>query len=281
MCLLLAGAVLLLAPSLAAEGSEADPTIESGTSSWRGGPARPFVSSAVDVGFRYFRPRVSAGYGLPHDTWGGVDANPIVSPAAIGAYGGVRLAVPIVDLRAGARFFHGLRRSFLPIRHAYDREAIEFRGEGDVEYVAWEAEASIDVPAGPVLFLSETSVSWAPGIPDDRYVFLESVRVVADDGWVGRQRVGVGIRLAERGALLAAAVAEVVRVPGRDLDVWRGGVLLRFRLFDDLELRGNFVPVLVSRDSLGMVGGDFAHLGIRWLWATEAPGPRQAARAKL
>jgi len=46
---------------------------------WSKQSARWFVSSEIDTGFLYVRPRFSAGYGRPHDLWVGVDTNPIFS----------------------------------------------------------------------------------------------------------------------------------------------------------------------------------------------------------
>jgi hypothetical protein len=49
----------------------------------------------------------------------------------------------------------------------------------------------------------------------------------------------------------------------------RAGPLLRFVLSRRVELRGSFVLPLVSPDSIGIVGGDFAELGVRYRWASE------------
>ena len=235
---------------------------------WKSGPPRLFVSAAVDIGFQYLRPRVSAGYGVPHDFWVGADANPIVSGSAAGGYSGLRFAHPMVDLRAGARYYYGFRRSFLRVEDSYDREDIEFRGGDPAQYYVLESELTLTIPVGPGVILSESAVTRSPGVPDDRHVYLESVRVVTDDGWIARQRLGYGLSFLRDGALKIGAVGEVVRIPGRDLTIVRGGAVVRLRLFDDLEVRANLIPVLKSRDSLGASGGDFGQLGIRWRWAT-------------
>ena len=44
--------------------------------------------------------------------------------------------------------------------------------------------------------------------------------------------------------------------------------MVRLRLFDQLEARGTFVPVLYSKDALGADGADTFLVGIRYRWAT-------------
>ena len=59
-----------------------------------------------------------------------------------------------------------------------------------------------------------------------------------------------------------------MRSEGRDSEVWRGGFVGSVRLYQNLQARGIFIPVLVSDDSLGAAGGDTFLLGIRYRWAT-------------
>jgi hypothetical protein len=44
---------------------------------------------------------------------------------------------------------------------------------------------------------------------------------------------------------------------------------VRILLSRALEVRGTFVPTVASPDRIGLVGGDFTELGLRWRWATE------------
>ncbi len=73
----------------------------------------------------------------------------------------------------------------------------------------------------------------------------------------GRQRaVGVGV------------VGEVVGNPGRDMTVFRAGVTLRINASPRLEIRGAWIPAISPRDSLGVQGGNFGLLGVRYMWST-------------
>ncbi|MEZ4371883.1 MAG: hypothetical protein R3B07_13700 [Polyangiaceae bacterium] len=228
-----------------------------------------FVSTAVDVGFQYLRPRGSVGYGNPWGTWVGVDANPLVSGTAAGGYAGLRVALPPVDLRAGSRYIYSFSKSFLPIKDSYARRDIEYDDGDPARYLALEGELTLSPIVGPGYILSESSVTYMTGVPEDQYVYTEQLRIVAAAPWIFRQRLGYVFPIAADGALKLGIVGEYLRDPDRETDTVRGGILLRFRLFEDLEARANFVPVLFSPDELGIKGGDFGQLGIRWTWAED------------
>ena len=104
----------LTAPPPEAYGIPADPLIDvKSRRSWNEGPARPFLATTLDVGWTYLRPRASLGWGKPFVAWFGIDANPIIQGTGLGAYGGLRLALPRFDLRVGPRYFFGFNRNYL------------------------------------------------------------------------------------------------------------------------------------------------------------------------
>ncbi|MDP9002340.1 MAG: hypothetical protein M3O46_19790, partial [Myxococcota bacterium] len=57
--------------------------------------------------------------------------------------------------------------------------------------------------------------------------------------------------------------------------LYRGGVVASFAIDDHLEALGLLVVPIWSRDSLGIAGGDFGELGIRYRWATGHDEARQ------
>src|SRR5688572_23826812 len=65
------------APVAAGPAVAADPLLQEVV--WSRQRVRWFGSAELDTGFLYLRPRFSAGYGRPHDTWIGIDTNPIFS----------------------------------------------------------------------------------------------------------------------------------------------------------------------------------------------------------
>src|SRR5512139_414165 len=70
---------------------------------WSEGRPRLFISQRSELGAPYLKPYVSAGYGLPHWIWIGVDLNAIATFEFFQAYGGVRASTPILDLAFGYR----------------------------------------------------------------------------------------------------------------------------------------------------------------------------------
>ena len=47
-----------------------------------------------------------------------------------------------------------------------------------------------------------------------------------------------------------------------------------------LEAQASLIPVLVSPDRLGLVGGDFGQLGVRYTWASGSqPDPERLRKA--
>ncbi|HSI04433.1 MAG TPA: hypothetical protein VLC93_08160, partial [Myxococcota bacterium] len=73
---------------------------------WKTGRRRLFAATTTDLGYIYLRPRLALGYGAPHYRWMGVEINPIFSRQGVGGWGGVRFALPYIDIRAGARAFY-------------------------------------------------------------------------------------------------------------------------------------------------------------------------------
>jgi hypothetical protein len=235
---------------------------------WSSQPVRWFGSAEFDTGFLYVRPRLSAGYGRPHDTWIGIDTNPIFSIEGVAGYAGLRFDVPFVNLRVGGRYWTTFRRSFLLPSDRYSVEDIELRGEPESRFLTWEAELTVSLPVGPGFMLLEGAGSYVTGVPEGYYVYEETLRVVVDPPWVFRGRVGYTVPLDPDRTIVFGPVFEVVHNPGRDTHVYRAGALARVTLSSALEARGTFVPAVATPDPLGARGGDAFLLGIRYRWAT-------------
>ncbi|HTV19977.1 MAG TPA: hypothetical protein VMG12_14935 [Polyangiaceae bacterium] len=235
---------------------------------WSLQPERWFVSSEIDTGFLYVRPRFSTGYGRPHDLWVGLDANPIFSSEGIAGYLGLRFDLPLVNLRVGGRYWYTFRRSFLVPEESYSVEDIELQEGPPSRFLTWEAELSTNVPLGRGALLAEGSLSLVTGVADDYYVYEETLRVVVDPPWVWRGRIGYTFAIDDDRTIVLGPVLEFVGVPKRDVVVYRAGALARVFLSPTLEARGTFVPAVYTPDPLGARGGDAFLLGIRWRWAT-------------
>ncbi len=237
--------------------------------SWHEGNARLFFASTIDVGFIYVRPRASVGYGRPHDTWFGIDANPTIAGPGAGVYGGVRLALPHFDIRVGGRYFAAFQHSFLQKRDVYTRLDLESTTLPSATTLTLETEANADIPAGPGDVLLLASVSYLPNVPSNQNVFEESLRIIVDPPWVLRGRVGYSLRFGDHGQISVGLVGDFVHVLERKTTLVRVGPILRLALSRTFEVRGSFVPRVVSPDDLGLLDSDFTELGLRWRWGTD------------
>jgi hypothetical protein len=235
---------------------------------WEQGPARPFMATTVDVGFLYARPRLSLGYGKPFDLWAGVDMNPIATATGVGAYAGLRLQVPWFDLRAGARGFYAFDHRFLSPQASYGTADLYDAAGPQSRYVTLEADLSGGIPVGPGSILLVLTASAVQGVPAGYYVYEETLRVIAAPPTIYRARTGYAVRLGAEGAARVGLVGEVLDLPGRDALVYRAGVVASFSIDDHLEAVGLLVIPVVSPDSIGIAGGDFGELGLRYRWAT-------------
>jgi hypothetical protein len=238
--------------------------------SWNEGEPRSFLSTTLDVGWVYLRPRLSAGYGKPFRTWVGFDVNPIVMAQGIGAYGGVRLALPRFDLRLGPRYFLSFNRNFLNPEDSYNRVDLDSTLGDRARVITYEAEAEASLPLGPGDIVGLGSFSYVTNVPDGQLVFEETLRVIVAPPLVWRGRGGYVVRFGTSRQHSLGLVADVLGVPKRDDSISvRVGPVVRIVLSRRVEVRGSFVPTIVSPDHLGIIGGDFTELGFRYRWATE------------
>jgi len=236
---------------------------------WESGESRPFVATTIDVGFLYLRPRLSLGYGKPFDLWGGVDVNPIATSTGVGAYGGLRLQVPWFDVRVGARGFAAFQHAFLTPQASYSTVDLYGTANPPSRYVTLEADLSTGIPVGPGSVLLVLTASSVQGVTPGYYVYEETLRVITNPPAIYRARTGYAVRLGPEGAARVGVVGEVLDLPGRSAVVCRAGLVATFSIDDHLEAVGTFVMPVVSPDSIGIAGGDFGELGLRYRWATE------------
>lgn len=244
---------------------------------WQDTKVRPFVAARIDLGYIYVRPLLAVGYGRAYWKWVGFEASPIGSGAGLAAYGGLRLALPQLEVRSGARYFFPFRRSFLAPQDTYTQLDADSRVGPASRYVSLEAEATTNLRAGPGDVIVLATGHYLLGVNPGYYVFDETMRVVADPPWLWRGRLGYAIPLTDDRLFRIAPVIELIGVPGRDTLVGRGGFVASATFSDFIDVIATFVPVLFGPDKLGLSGADFAQIGMRFRWASgvggAAPGP--------
>lgn len=238
--------------------------------SWATLPPRPFVATTVDVGFVYLRPRLSLGYGRPFTEWIGWDANPIATTDGLGVYTGLRLEIPHLNLRIGPRYFASFSHTYLPEQASYSRLELESNAGSPSRTLTWETELDLDFDLGPGRLLLRGSASYVTGVPDGYDAFEETLHIIVDPPLVWRARLGYSFAFGGRKQHGIGAAVDLLDVPKRDDSrTIRVGPLLRLALSRRVDVRGSFIFTVVSPDRIGLAGGDFTELGIRYRWASE------------
>jgi hypothetical protein len=102
------------------------------------------------------------------------------------------------------------------------------------------------------------------------YLFEESLRVVMKPPYAWRARAGYLLAISRNGAIRVGAAGEIIGLPGRDEFVIRAGLLGSVSISAQLEAQVSLIPVLVSPDTIGLAGGDFGQLGVRYRFATDS-----------
>jgi hypothetical protein len=114
------------------------------------------------------------------------------------------------------------------------------------------------------------SGSYVTGVPEGYDVFEETLHVIVRPPVVWRARAAYGLVFGEHSQHSVGLAVDLLDIPKReDSLTLRVGPLLRFVLSRRVEIRGSFVVPVFGPDRIGLVGGDFTELGVRYRWATE------------
>jgi hypothetical protein len=235
---------------------------------WSNAPVGMFASSIVDAGYIYLRPQIAVGYGRPH--WNFIQAETFATASAggLGSYGGLRVALPHLEMRSGMRYQFPFGRSFYAQAERYDRFSLESREGPSSRYYAWDSEVLLSAPILHGAVFGLFGAYHLMGVPDGFDVYEELLRVVARPPWLFRARLGHAFLLGEKGSIRVGPVAEMVYNPARNTRVLRAGIVATVVLTHHLEVLATFVPTIASSDSIGLAGGDFGQLGVRFRWGT-------------
>jgi hypothetical protein len=238
--------------------------------SWGTLPARTFLATTVDVGFVYFRPRLSLGYGRPFTNWIGIDANGIATTNGLGAYGGGRIEIPHFDWRVGARYFSAFSHTYLPNQPSYSRLDVENNAGAKAHVLTLESELDLSLNLGIGTVLLRGSGSYLTGVPKGQSVYEETLHIIVQPPFVWRTRLAYVFRFGAHDQHSIGPAVDVLDVPKRgDAITVRVGPIVRMALSRRVDVRGSFIMTVLSPDRIGLVGGDFTELGVRYRWATE------------
>lgn len=247
---------------------------------WELGRARPFFALTAEAGYGYLKPRFAFGYGRPFWSWLGVEVYPLTSLSGVGGYGGINASLPGLSFRSGARYYYPFSRTLLQPRTRFDRSDLDILRGPKSDYVALEAELTGTVPLFAGSLFAVLTAYRTELVPRDYYLFEDSLRAVMKPPYIARGRLGYLLALGADGALRVGPAADLILLPGRERPIVRAGVLGSVLISPSLEAQASFIPVVSSRDNLGLLGGDFGQLGVRYRWATDSePDPARMKRA--
>jgi hypothetical protein len=209
------------------------------------------------VEFSALKTRLTAAYGT-HALWLGAELKPVAELDHLGGFVGPRLHAGPFDLSSGLLGAYGIRRSFLPIQDTYSRDDAERLLDGEHALylgvsttLAWRAEWF----GGTLVGESEAVGVFA--VPEERRVFIEHLNAIDGDSWVFRQRLDYSTPLAVFPAFEVGAAVEGLWLNARKRGVLRAGPLAKLGITEELGLRFELLPAILSPDTLGLAGGRF------------------------
>jgi hypothetical protein len=250
---------------------------------WANAPVGFFASSVIDAGYIYLRPQIAVGWGRPHWHFVQLEAYGTAAAGGLGNYVGARLSIAQLELRSGVRYQFPFSRSFYerPESEKYDRFSLESREGPSARYYSWDSEALASAPLLHGSIFGLFGAYRVMGVPDNLDLYEELLRVMARPPWLFRARLGHALRLGEKGAIRVGPVVEMIFNPARNSRVIRAGLVATVVLTHHLEVLATFVPTIASTDSIGLAGGDFGQLGVRYRWGTpEYAEPRDSLQPR-
>jgi hypothetical protein len=246
---------------------------------WSAGTPRWFLSTKSDLGGIYVKPFLSAGYGLPHWIWAGIDVNAITTLEFAQVYAGVRGSTPVFDLAFGVRETASYWKTFLEPRSSF--VAADLRGPGhNAHYLAWEGEAVGVVPLPHSAILVDYILVGLIDRPRNKYLYEESYRAIVASTIFQTLRVGVVARMLREDALKLGVLTELVLSTGRAEPVFRMGPAASLQLTDHMEMLGTLSVCVTSPDRLGLALGAYGVSGFRYRWATGERAPKAPWRGR-
>jgi len=241
---------------------------------WSVGKPRFFLSTRSDLGTPYAKPYLSAGYGLPHWIWTGVDVNAIGTLEFFQAYAGLRASTPILDFAFGFRDTYSFGKPFLAPKNSFSRSDVLDAEGPNARYWAWEAEVVAVAPLPHSALIADFIMIRTLDVPKGRFVFDESYRAVVADPLFFTLRLGAVARLLNENSLKIGVLAEHVFGTGRGDPVTRLGPGGALQITDHLEINAALTLVVSSPDDLGTILGAYGIAGLRYRWATGERSPQ-------
>lgn len=235
---------------------------------WSVGEPRFFLATRSEAGTPYAKPYFSAGYGLPHWIWTGVDVNAIITMDTLQVYSGVRAATPILDLAFGVRPTWSWGKPFLVPRDRITEDELDEAPGPSARYWAYEAEAVVTVPIPHAAIVGDFIAVGVWDVPPGRLVYDESYRAIVGDSLFFVMRVAGVARFLNEDSLKIGVLTEHVFGTGRSKPVTRVGPVASLQLTDHLDINAALTMAVSAPDDLGIFHGTYGVAGVRYRAAT-------------
>jgi hypothetical protein len=235
---------------------------------WGAGAPRQFIAAAFDLGVINLRETVMVGYGKPHWRWFGVEGYSSISTAGGLEYVGVHASLPHIELRTGVRYAFDLQQYFLPPEPTYFRDDVLRQLGPKQRYLAGETEIVFSIPLPHSAVFGVATAGYLADVPNGFYVFEDTLHQIFKPPWYLRGRAGYFYAFGIDEGIRFGAAAEAIYNPGRDTSTMRVGPVFGLTLSHHLDASASFMVTTASNDALGLLGGEFSTIGLRYRWAT-------------
>ncbi len=239
------------------------PEAEPQYSPWQSNHASWFAATTTDLGLIYVRPRLNVGYGAPHWNFASLDAYVIVTNSFLSPYVGLRATLPFLDVFLGVRENFPYDRRTLEPKDTHDADDLSLADNGGDRstYTAidFEVQALAPVLHG-VLFAQVHPV--VLDAPRDRHIYEEVLRVVLNSRVAVGTRAGFLYGVGPKQTFKLGVVGEYVVQPNRPKNTIRAGPVAHLSINKNFEGLAAFSGIVDGPDSLRIVHGAYAYLGI-------------------
>lgn len=248
---------------------------------WSEGDARWFVSARPELGTIYAKPYLSAGYGIPHWIWAGIDLTGLTTLDMGQVMGGVRLASPILDLSFVGRDTLSYGKPFLTPAAMFTRKSVLDAPGPNARYTVLEAEATAIAPLPYSALVANFIVVDVLDMPRGSYLYEENYRVVIKDPLLFVLRLTPVVRFLREESLKIGVLTEYAFHTGRGHTVFRMGPVAALQLTDHLQIMAGVSLAVSSPDQLGLMLAAYGIAGIRYQWATGERDPQLPWRGEM
>jgi hypothetical protein len=248
--------LLLAAAALPARGDEP-------RDAWETGEPRLFAAGVVDLGMPEHA-ALMAGFGKPHNMWGGLIAHGWLSNDFYAGRLGARMDLQALGLEAGLRAGRSFAHLALPVEAEHPR----IPDGGGYATRVLDLSASGGLPLGPGYAIYEFLGARLLSSQGHVDVYDELLRVVYRPPWLATASAGWLASL-RGGALLAGGRAQWAFHTGRGGDAFvRAGPVVYWRMRPHLALAGELLYPVSQPDRLGFLDPIEAFLVVEYTAAT-------------